>query len=76
MTTKSFFFFLIFLFGGSQAKGPTGAVASGLHHSSQQRWILNPLSEARDQIRNLMVPSRIRFHCTMTGTLTAKASYY
>ena len=31
-----------------------------LHHSSQQPWILNPLSEARDRTRNLMVPSRIR----------------
>ena len=28
-----------------------------LHHSSQQRWILNPLSEARDQTCNLMVPA-------------------
>ena len=33
-----------------------------LHHSSQQGRILNPLSEARDQTCNLMVPSRIRFH--------------
>ena len=31
-----------------------------LHHSSWQRWILNPLSEAGDRTRNLMVPSRIR----------------
>ena len=30
-----------------------------LHHSSQQRQILNPLSEARDRIHNLMVPGRI-----------------
>ena len=30
-----------------------------LHHSSQQRWILNPLSEARDRTHNLMVPSQI-----------------
>ena len=29
-----------------------------LHHSSQQRWILNPLSEARDQT---WVPTVIRF---------------
>ena len=34
----------------------------------QQRRILNPLSEARDQILNLMVPSQIRFCCAMTGT--------
>ena len=30
-----------------------------LHHSSWQRWILNPLSKAMDRTRNLMVPSRI-----------------
>ena len=52
-----------------------------LHHSSQQRRILNPLSEARDLTRNLMVPSRIHFHCTTTGTpnpvlfLRAKVQY-
>ena len=39
-----------------------------LHHRSQQRRILDPLSEARGQTRSLMVPSRIRFHCAMTGT--------
>ena len=31
-----------------------------LHHSSVQRWILNPLSKARDQAHILMDPSRIR----------------
>ena len=30
-----------------------------LHHSSWQYQILNPLSEARDRTRNLMVPSWI-----------------
>ena len=30
-----------------------------LHHSSQQCWILNPVSESRDQTCNLMVPSWI-----------------
>ena len=44
---------------GSQARGPIGAIAAGLHHSSRQRWILNPLRKARDQTRNLMVPSQI-----------------
>ena len=39
-----------------------------LHHSSQQRWIFNPLSEARDRTSNLIVPSWIRFRCTTTGT--------
>ena len=29
------------------------------HHSSQQHWILNPLSKARDGTCNLLVPSRI-----------------
>ena len=41
---------------------------SDLHHSSQQCWIHNPLSEARDRTRNLMAPSRIRFRCATTGT--------
>ena len=39
-----------------------------LHHRSRQHQILNPLSEARDWTLNLMVPSRIRFGCTITGT--------
>ena len=43
-----------------------------LHHSSQQHQILNPMSKARDQTHNLMVPSRIHFHCTTTGTLLLK----
>ena len=62
-------------YGGSQARGLIGAVAPAyatatamqdpshvcdLHHSSQQRQIMNPLSEARDQTNNLMVPSQIR----------------
>ena len=37
-----------------------------LYHSSQQRQILNPLSEAADRTRNLMVPSRIGFCCATT----------
>jgi len=63
-----FFFFWLFAFywatlaahGGSQARGRIGAVATSLHHSSQQRRILNPLSKARDGTHNLMVPRRIR----------------
>ena len=39
-----------------------------LHHSSWQCQILNPLSKARDQTHNLMVPSRICFCCAMMGT--------
>ena len=38
------------------------------HHSSQQHWILTPLSEARDQTLDLMVPSQICFLCATTGT--------
>ena len=34
--------------GGSQARELIGATAAGLRHSSRQRRILNPLSEARD----------------------------
>ena len=36
-----------------------------LPHSSQQRRILNPLNEARDWTRNLMVASWIHLLCTM-----------
>ena len=39
-----------------------------LHHSSQQRWILNPLSKARDRTLNLVVPSQIHFRCATMGT--------
>ena len=39
-----------------------------LHHSCQQCWILNPLSEAQDRTHVLMVTSWIRFHCSTTGT--------
>ena len=64
-------------YGSSQARGQIRATAAGLHHShnnaglshiynlhhsSQQCWILNPLSEARDQIHLLMDTAQIRFH--------------
>ena len=39
-----------------------------LHHSSQQHQLLNPLSKARGQTCNLMVPSRIYSSCTTMGT--------
>ena len=39
-----------------------------LHHSSQQCWILTPLSEARDRTRVFMDPSWVRHHWAMTGT--------
>ena len=64
-------------YGSSQARGQIGATATAtpdlsricdLHHRSQHRWILNPLREARDRIRSLMVTSLICFHCATTGT--------
>ena len=68
----SFFLFLFraapLAYGDSQARGPIGATAANLHHSSRQLQILNLLSKARDQTHNLMVPSRNCFHCTTTGT--------
>ena len=39
-----------------------------LHHSPQQHWILNPLSEARDQTCVLMGTSQIRFHWATAET--------
>ena len=47
---------------------PDLSLICDLHHSSRQCWILNPLREARDQIRNLMFPSQIHFPCAKTGT--------
>ena len=38
-----------------------------LHYSSQQCQIFNPLSNARDQTRNLVVTRQICFCCTMMG---------
>ena len=42
--------------------------ACRLHHSSQQRWIPNPLSEARNQTHIPKDISQIRFLCAKTGT--------
>ena len=36
--------------------------------TAMQHWILNPLREARDGTRILMVTSWICFCCTITGT--------
>ena len=83
--------YFIYAYGISQARGRIGAVGAGyttdtamwvashiccLHHSSRQHQILNPLSEARDRTRNLMVPSQIRFRCTKTGTPSPLFIYY
>ena len=47
------------VYGGSQARGQIRAIAAGLHHSD---------SNAGSLTHNLMVPIKIDFHCTMTGT--------
>ena len=41
-----------------------------LHHSSQQCWIPDPLSEAKDRTFILMDTSQIYFHCATRGTAT------
>ena len=61
-------------YGGTQARGPIRAAAAAyttataardwsrvfnLHHSSQQHWILNPLSKTRDQTHVLIDTSQI-----------------
>ena len=45
-----------------------------LHCSSWQCQILNPLREARDQTCNLIVPSWIRFCCTIDGNFRISIS--
>ena len=50
-------------YGGSQARGQMGAVAAGLHHCSEQRRILNPLSESRDRTASSWI---------LVGSLTAE----
>ena len=49
-------------YGGSQARGPIGAVTAGLHHSSQQRQILDPLDKVRHQTCILMGTSWAHDH--------------
>ena len=68
-----YYYFFLFrvapvAYGATQARGLIGATDVGLHHSSRQCQILNPLSKVRDQTCNLMVPSQIHFCCTPTGT--------
>ena len=70
-------------YGNSQARGPVRAAAASLCHSHSnsrsepclrptpqrtQRWILNPLSGARDQTCILMDTSQICSCCPTTGT--------
>ena len=42
---------------------PEPSCICSLHHSSRQRRIPTPLSEARDGTHILIDPSRMRFHC-------------
>ena len=70
-------------YGNSQARGRMRATAAGLHHShshsnardeshlydsSQQCWIFNLLSKARDQTCILMDTSWVHYHWAMMGT--------
>ena len=41
-----------------------------LHQNSWQHWILNPLSEAREQTHIIMITCQIHFLCTTIGNLT------
>ena len=69
-----FFFFRSFFratpaaHGGSQARGSNQSYSCQPIPEPLQHQILNPLGKARDQTRNLIVPSQICFHCTTTGT--------
>ena len=68
-------------YGRSQARGgmraaaratatatPGPSLVCDLHHSSLHCWILNPLSEARDQTSILMDTSRVGYHWATMGT--------
>ena len=50
--------------GSSQPRGWVGAAGAGLHHSSWQCRVLNPL---RDRTRVLMDTDLVRYHCAMMG---------
>ena len=45
-----------------------------LHHRSRKRWILNPLSKARDRTRILRDTSRLHYRWATTGT--PKVNYF
>ena len=47
---------------------PDPSQVCDLHHSSWQRWVLNPLGKTRDRTCILMDTSQICFHCAMMGT--------
>ena len=46
-------------YGSSQVRGRIGVTAAGLPHSSWQRWMLSPLSEARDPTHILVDTSPV-----------------
>ena len=47
---------------------PDPTCVCDLHHSSQQHWILNPLSKARDQTPILVDTSWLHFLCNTVGS--------
>ena len=55
-------------YGCSQARGLIGAIAAGLHYSSWQCQILDPLSEARDWTHIFLDTSQCHYHWGMMGT--------
>ena len=55
--------------GSSQARDPIRAVAAGLHHSSWQGQISNPLSKASDWTRILRETGSVCHHWATMGTL-------
>ena len=68
----SIFLFCLFratpvAYGSSQARSQIRAAAAGLHHSSQQPRILNPLREARDGTHILMVTSQVCYRRVTRG---------
>ena len=66
MVLVGFFFFLLFVraipagYGSSQARVQLTSAAAVLCHSPSQ--ILNPLSEARDEIHMLTDPTQVLYH--------------
>ena len=88
-----FFSFLLFraapmAYGSSQARGPIGAAAAGLHHShsnsnpsciwdlhhsSLHHWILNPLSRARDPTCVLLDTRRVCY-CPATAGIPKRVN--
>ena len=89
LSSSSFFFFFSFTvafaaYGSSQVRGQIRGYATAtetlnpsricdLCHSLQQRWILNPLSEARDQIRILKGTSQV---LTCWAAMGSPASHF